>query len=281
MLSQEFISSFMNLGFYFRGNLTSGFPEPLLIWGSGKAESMQQCLQAVQCVWKKHQWWSARGNHWDQSPAARAPTLNWVATEQHVKLVGKWRNLCEWQVLTARQERESVVPGHACGAECLAFLSTGTAPCPGEKPALQHRAHVWAMLTPGDQPWECGLLLLSSKSAKGDKQETIINYKVFLLITLNWYKQRCKNLKIYLKCSIQNKAAWKPVCHICLRVIKIKEKNITKPTYLFTPSCRQKKPKYTGYILKLLPFYTFHMYLKDSTVFINIGGDLKECFVFV
>lgn len=80
----EFISSFINLGFYFGEKLTSGFPELLLIWGSGKAESMQQCLQAVQYVWKNHQCWSARGNHWDQSPVARAATLNLVAREQHV-----------------------------------------------------------------------------------------------------------------------------------------------------------------------------------------------------
>lgn len=66
------------------GHLTSSFPELLLIWGSGKAESMPQCLQAVQYIWKKHQWWSARGNHWDQSPAARAATPNLVAREQRV-----------------------------------------------------------------------------------------------------------------------------------------------------------------------------------------------------
>lgn len=34
----EFISSFMNLGFYFGEKLTSIFPELLHIWGSGKAE---------------------------------------------------------------------------------------------------------------------------------------------------------------------------------------------------------------------------------------------------
>lgn len=43
---REFISSFMNLGFYFGEKLTSSFPELLLIWGPGK-------LKACNSVYKR------------------------------------------------------------------------------------------------------------------------------------------------------------------------------------------------------------------------------------
>lgn len=171
----------------------------------------------------------------------------------------------------------TVLSARLCSAPTLA-----PAPCPGAKPTMQHLAYAWPMLGPGDQPWECGLLLFS-KSAKGEGEENIINVKTFLLVTLRGYKQRCppENLKIYLKSSIQNRTAWKPVCQkICLRVIKIKFKKT--PTDLFTPSCRQKgNPDIWIHIQTFALLHVLRVSKRHRSICKYCGCDLKECLAFV
>lgn len=218
------------------GNLTSSLTAPYLkLWKSWKHATV---FTSSSICMKKHQWWSVRGNHWDQSPAARAATLNLVAREQHVgcflcKTGGKVEK-CMWVAGV-----DSKTGGRVCDAECLALLGTGTAPSPRAKPVLQHRAHIWPMLRPGHQHWQCGLLFF--KSAKGDEQETIINVTRFFSSWL--YRNINKDVKTLRSTSNEAYKARQPGSldvRPASELLK-SEKKLNKTTYLFTPSCRQKR----------------------------------------